>query len=326
MGIQYCQINNSDINNNSILRKLLIYERNRYSSHGYLRLIGLLLFFLYFYYFPSFVMMVTVNAEEYSHPGLIISLYIIAFHDGIVLIWNVMYYKIYHMKSKFFDQFKITETPFEWETDKEKWGETYKKIVWNQMIIHTIFLPLIAIPHVILNKSPHRVDIESFPTFMETLSQFFFCYIVSEITFAATHRLSHSKYLYKHHKVHHEFKESFALTTEYLDPIDYIFGTALPYAVAPALLEQRMHWASYITYMSLLIARSIDVHSGYDLPWNPLSSIPFLSNDPKFHAYHHLYTNGNYGFSHIWDLLFGTVVKPFEKKYFTEELEEKKKI
>lgn len=55
--------------------------------------------------------------------------------------------------------------------------------------------------------------------------QLLFVSIVEDAGFYWAHRLSHEfKFLYKYHKIHHEYTEVFSLVTEYTHPIDYIIG------------------------------------------------------------------------------------------------------
>jgi hypothetical protein len=49
--------------------------------------------------------------------------------------------------------------------------------------------------------------------------------MVEDAGFYWAHRLTHeSQFLYKFHKIHHEYTETFSLATEYTHPVDYVIG------------------------------------------------------------------------------------------------------
>ncbi|XP_015746298.1 methylsterol monooxygenase 1-like [Python bivittatus] len=61
-------------------------------------------------------------------------------------------------------------------------------------------------------------------------------------------------------------------------------------------------WAGIICRL----IQSIDAHSGYDIPLNPLNLLPFYAG-ARFHDFHHMNLNGNYSSIFTWwDKLFGT--------------------
>jgi sterol desaturase/sphingolipid hydroxylase (fatty acid hydroxylase superfamily) len=309
----------------NIFRKIFTYEKRRFANNQYLRLLGLLFFLSYFYFFPSLVMMITGDVSEHQNLGYITSYYIIFFANGIMLVWNLVYFLIYHMNNPFFEQFKISDTPYEWETDKEKWRESFNTLIKSNLIISLIYLPIAVLPNLFNNEAQYRMDYESFPTMIESMTHFLFCHITAEFFFTFTHYLFHTKYLYKFfHKVHHEFREPISLGVVHENLVDYLFGSVVPFAIGPILLGKRMHWASYFSNIVLNGMLGVDDHSGYNFPWYPLNWLFFIGNDSQFHYYHHMYINGNYGQNYVMDLLLGTVVKPFEKKYFSEEQEIKK--
>ena len=62
----------------------------------------------------------------------------------------------------------------------------------------------------------------------------------------------------------------------------------------------------------------VDVHSGYDFPWNPWNCLP-LTAPASHHDFHHTHNIGNYSsFFTIFDFLFGSY-KQFLKH--SEEIE-----
>ena len=46
--------------------------------------------------------------------------------------------------------------------------------------------------------------------------------IIYEILFYHCHKLFHSKYFYKFHKIHHEYNEPYIICTEYTHPVEQL--------------------------------------------------------------------------------------------------------
>jgi methylsterol monooxygenase len=54
------------------------------------------------------------------------------------------------------------------------------------------------------------------------------------------------------------------------------------------------------------LVETIDVHSGYVIPWNPLNLIPGYGG-ARFHDFHHMNFTGNYASTFTYlDRFFGT--------------------
>nr|QFF91458.1 methylsterol monooxygenase 1 2 isoform 2 [Potamotrygon motoro] len=78
-------------------------------------------------------------------------------------------------------------------------------------------------------------------------------------------------------------------------------------------------WA-WVTFRLL---ETIDVHSGYDIPWNPLHLIPFYGGS-RFHDFHHMNFVGNYSSTFTWwDKLFGT---DLQFHVFNDKVKQEKEV
>lgn len=59
-------------------------------------------------------------------------------------------------------------------------------------------------------------------------------------------------------------------------------------------------------WVTVRLIETIDVHSGYDIPLNPLHLIPFYAGS-RHHDFHHMNFIGNYASTFTWwDRIFGT--------------------
>ena len=137
---------------------------------------------------------------------------------------------------------------------------------------------------------------------------------VEDAGFYWFHRISHSfPTLYRFHKIHHEYTETFSLTTEAIHPIDYVFGNLIPSAVPFILLGSRVHCFMFFFWQVWKMYISTESHGGYEFPWSP-TRILFFVSDPSFHDYHHKKNVGNFcGPVYLWDFFNGSA-----ESYFSE--------
>lgn len=126
------------------------------------------------------------------------------------------------------------------------------------------------------------------------------------------HRLSHNKYFYGLHKIHHAHKYPTAVTTFYQHPIDLIIANTIPVLITLYLIRVSFFQVSLITAYKTFI--EISGHTGKIL--YPISSFPQFMWLPKFlgielygedHDVHHTHFKYNFAkrFS-LWDKVFGT--------------------
>ena len=94
--------------------------------------------------------------------------------------------------------------------------------------------------------------------------QLLFIMVIEDTTFYWCHRISHEiTWLYKYHKVHHEYTETFSLTTEATHPIDYIIGVLIPAALPFVLMGSQVHCFMFFFWQVWKIYISTEGHSGY---------------------------------------------------------------
>lgn len=154
---------------------------------------------------------------------------------------------------------------------------------------------------------PFSFDADKIPNSFRFAVNIIFCMYCEDMFYYWTHRiLMHWGPTYPYiHKTHHSYKETIGLATEYTHPIDYVLN-ALPTALSCAVLGQRMHFTSLLSFTFLRVWETFDFHSGFEIPWSPYRILPFASS-AEYHDFHHSHNVGNYAsmFS-IWDTVYGT--------------------
>jgi sterol desaturase/sphingolipid hydroxylase (fatty acid hydroxylase superfamily) len=116
------------------------------------------------------------------------------------------------------------------------------------------------------------------------------------IIFYSTHRFLHRKFWMKRvHRIHHEFKTTTALASEYAHPIEFATGNFLTLAGGAFLFAP--HLASIYLFALVSVVTVLVHHSGYALPWAPWS-MP--------HDWHHFRVKEMFGTVGLIDRLLGT--------------------
>lgn len=146
------------------------------------------------------------------------------------------------------------------------------QVLFNHIVIGT---PTIFIGYfTIKSKVPHPRE---FPRFERILVDLSVCYLMREITFYYSHRIFHTKFLYKIiHKRHHQWTAPIAVTAIYCHPIEHLVSNIMPTAVGLQIM--RSHLFTWWLYVGLATVETLTSHSGYHLPF-------WMS--PEFHDFHH---------------------------------------
>ncbi|XP_064418105.1 methylsterol monooxygenase 1 [Latimeria chalumnae] len=219
----------------------------------------------------------------------------------------------------FMQKYKIQQDkPETWE---KQW-KCFKVLLFNHFCIQ---LPMICGTYYFTEYFNIPYDWESMPRWYILLAQCFGCAIVEDTWHYFLHRILHHKRIYKYiHKVHHEFTSPFGMQAEYAHPLEtIILGAGFFIGIMIFCNHLILLWA----WVIFRLMETIDVHSGYDVPLNPLHFIPFYAG-ARFHDFHHMNFVGNYASTFTWwDKLLGTDFQfnAYAQKVKREEgLEEKK--
>ncbi|CDW78371.1 sterol desaturase family protein [Stylonychia lemnae] len=222
---------------------------------------------------------------------------------------NFVYYLIYHFELPFFEQYKVTATPWPWQENKEEWNKLLTKAFKLYFFNYYIVVPIGYFYDVYDSgfDPKFRFDLESFPTTTEIFSQVCIMMLVEDFSFYFIHWFMHNRYIYPYvHKRHHEFRVNVACCFNYFHPIDLFLEGMLPTAIGHAILGKRMHYYTYFCWYIFRVLESMDGHSGYEFPWSPFRLIPF-SGSSTYHDFHHSNNIGNFcSFFTFWDTVFGT--------------------
>ncbi|CAO1395195.1 unnamed protein product [Diamesa serratosioi] len=170
-----------------------------------------------------------------------------------------------------------------------------------QVIMSVIFNQIcVGIPFALVSYYAMKLrgisDIRELPKFHRVLLDLAVCILVEEFGFYYSHRLMHSKKIYKYiHKRHHEWTSPISITAIYCHPIEHIFSNVLPPFLGVFVCGS--HIAIMWIWFALALLSTLNAHSGYHLPFFP---------SPEAHDFHHLKFNQNFGVMGVLDRLHGT--------------------
>lgn len=167
-----------------------------------------------------------------------------------------------------------------------------------------------ALYHV-FNRCGYTMD-EQLPSAGRVLSRVALWHVLFDAWFYWTHRACHEfPALYKHvHSQHHRFKSPIGLAASYAHPAEELvvnFGSTL---VGPLLFP--CHVVTWWVYFLVRGFETVEVHSGYDVPWSfwKLPPMNLIHGGSSRHDFHHSHVNkGCYGGFVWWDYFMGTDVE-----------------
>jgi methylsterol monooxygenase len=140
------------------------------------------------------------------------------------------------------------------------------------------------------------------------LLQFFLMMLMEDFVFFSTHYIAHISFLYKFHKIHHEYTTSVSIAGMHFHSFEFLLTQSFSNLACLkfALLVGPVNISTFVIWLIFRVWDAYNGHSGYVFSWSPLQLLPFTTND-EFHDFHHTQNCGNYG-SHFrfWDSVFGT--------------------
>ena len=240
----------------------------------YLVSLGIITSF-YIFYIP-FSIKVLEDLRRYSSKTLFFTIYI---NIGSISFFLLVYYLIYHFE--IFKNYKECILPWPWERRKDYWDKLLG-VSAIYLFINEVIIPII-LKYIIAFFYFDSIDtqIQEIPTRNELLVQMIICLIVSELFSYISHRLMHTKYLYRMlHKTQHDYLTNISLTTFHMHPIDFIISFIIPAIIGPIILVKyyKLHEISLWCWIIIINGFKIDSYCGYNIPFSPFRILPMYSS------------------------------------------------
>jgi len=230
------------------------------------------------------------------------------FHESVFVIVNLAMTAIYLAKIPFFEQFRVNEKGWPWNLgESQKYAflvqlqKTFKLLAFNHLVVSPI-LYMIGYGSA---KQFMKSGVDEIPPWYYMPFQILGCMMIEDTLFYWIHRGLHHPKVYGHvHKIHHEYKVTIGIASEYAHPLEFIVSDAIPFTAGPLILG--LHYYVFWMWMIVRVGETVDGHCGYNFPWSPYRLLPF-SGSAAVHDYHHSHNIGNYAtFFTYWDDWMGT--------------------
>lgn len=131
--------------------------------------------------------------------------------------------------------------------------------------------------------------------------------IIHDAYFYWTHRLLHSRILYRHvHRTHHLSTSPSPWAAYAFHPVEAVIQSLI---VPLMVLVVPIHPAPLAVFLLIQIVRNVLGHSGFEMfpSWFMKSPVLRLFQSNTEHDLHHRFTHGNYGLYFTWwDRMLGT--------------------
>jgi methylsterol monooxygenase len=141
---------------------------------------------------------------------------------------------------------------------------------------------------------------DPFPDYHIMIWKFILNLFLFELQFYAVHYLLHTRLGYHYvHYVHHKYDNPFAMSAQYVHPVEFIF-LFIHVVSGPFFLD--MHPITICLWIMLVNYSNVSSHSGYEL----------FYDDNTYHDTHHRLAKYNYGSMRWLDCLLGTYKSPIK--------------
>lgn len=242
---------------------------------------------------------------------------------GSLIFHEIIYFGI--CAPTFLMQFMPFMKKFKIQGDKpetfEKQWKCFKLLMFSHFCIQ---LPMILGTYTFTEMFGIPYSWEEMPRWYDLAWRCFLCAVIEDTWHYWIHRFAHDRKVYKYvHKVHHHHQTPFGMTAEYAHPLEtVILGAGFFIGILLFCNHVVMLWA----WVTVRLLETIDVHSGYDIPFvNPMHLVPGYAG-ARFHDFHHYNFTGNYASTFVWwDWLCGTNKQYLDFQAKVEQVESMKK-
>lgn len=225
----------------------------------------------------------------------------------IALVLILYFYRIDHIFKGKKAIYKIDE--------KNKNIATGREVI-NTFVNFIVFVFFGALTDYIITNDFSKVYFSLDTSIFEVLylfASFFIALALHDIYFYASHRLLHTKFMFKYvHSWHHRSHNTNAWSSFSFHPIEGVFQILIVPLVAIVI---PIHEIVLMFFSFVLFLLSVYGHCGYELRHNKFKALNIF-NTSLHHYQHHKYVRYNFGiYLNFWDKLFKTDYPDYEKSF-----------
>lgn len=165
------------------------------------------------------------------------------------------------------------------------YNNSFDLFIMNNLIIN--FFYYIFLIHFINNYKNYQML-----TIIDIFKYFFYFYNLLDVPVFFMHKLFHTKYFYKFHRIHHQIKKPVSITAFHNHPIDHLCNNLIALHLPLFIFNTNfifIHlWIIFCNYKLIM-----ESHGGY-------------KRKSEFHDYHHKNPRYNFGTNKFMDYLFNS--------------------
>jgi sterol desaturase/sphingolipid hydroxylase (fatty acid hydroxylase superfamily) len=106
--------------------------------------------------------------------------------------------------------------------------------------------PLLTINNIYNKSALPLFEIDELPGFGKFYIQYWWMLMIEDFCFYWAHRFFHTKWIYPWvHKVHHESKQTLAISSIGTHPVEYVLGNSIPVGMGLLLLPNTIHITTF---------------------------------------------------------------------------------
>jgi sterol desaturase/sphingolipid hydroxylase (fatty acid hydroxylase superfamily) len=147
-----------------------------------------------------------------------------------------------------------------------------------------------------------------FPHWPTILWHFIGWLVVFEIGFYSSHRLLHTRWLYRRvHLLHHRFTTPVPYSAACVHPVEFVMSYIVPTFVAALIMH--LSYAEMLLFLSVEYVHTVHDHNGHFYAWDPFRWL--CTQNARMHDEHHRRPTVNFGggFTSWPDRLCGTYAR-----------------
>ena len=208
----------------------------------------------------------------------------------------VLMLPIYRGNYRLFEQYRITDRSnfggacddFDFRSERPEVREAFWRLTWRSVGLYCfnygVLVPVLTAGKYLILGDNMSFKTSDWPDYQTLFLHNVALTLVQEFAFYWSHRLAHTRSLYRFHKVHHEYKQNTIMASMHEHPVDYTVTLAGPALIAVGIVQP--HSFTLFQWVIWLLVANIDDHCGYEFPWSPVRWF-YMAAGTDMHEFHH---------------------------------------
>lgn len=117
-----------------------------------------------------------------------------------------------------------------------------------------VLSPLMNLHTIYTEGATPLFRLDELPSLWKFYIQYWWMIIIEDLCFYWAHRFFHTKWIYPHiHKVHHESKQTIAISAVGTHAVEYVLGNLIPVGMGIMLMPGYIHITTFALYVVIRV-------------------------------------------------------------------------